>query len=88
MVCCRPCLLSQQEFDRIPKGICKLESVFKDAAKYNPMVQKFPGILMEDAEDLMAKLEEKLGPNITHDAIMQRPEWLVAVIDNRNLSIW
>ena len=72
----------------IPTGISKLESVFGSAAKYSPVVQQFPNILLLDAEQLVKKLQQQLGLAINPSVVLCNPSLLMSVADNRNLSIW
>ncbi len=90
MICrhCRPSLLSQDEFAMVPRGIGKLELVFGEPAAYAKIVQMFPSMLLVDAEELLAKLQQQLGFDIDAHVVLQDPSLLMSVADNRNLSIW
>lgn len=85
---CRPSLLSEQEFCLLPAGISKLALVFGEPVRYAPVVQKFPNVLLLDAEELLTKLQQQLGLDITPDVVLQDPSLLMSVANNRNLSIW
>ncbi|KAK9832244.1 hypothetical protein WJX74_004056 [Apatococcus lobatus] len=84
----RPSLLSEQEFPLIPAGISKLAIVFEEPDKYASIVQKFPNVLLLDAEELLGKLQQQLGLDITPNVVLQDPSLLMSVADNRGLSIW
>ncbi|KAK9866921.1 hypothetical protein WJX84_004310 [Apatococcus fuscideae] len=84
----RPSLLSQDEFAMVPRGIGKLELVFGEPAAYAKIVQMFPSMLLVDAEELLAKLQQQLGFDIDAHVVLQDPSLLMSVADNRNLSIW
>ena len=85
---CRPSLLSEQEFLLVPAGINKLALVFGEADRYASIVQMFPNVLLLDAEDLLSKLQQQLGLDITPNVVLQDPSLLMSVADNRSLSIW
>lgn len=62
--------------------------VFGEADRIAPIVQKFPNVLLLDAEDLLSKLQQQLGLDITPSVVLQDPSLLMSVADNRSLSIW